>query len=484
MKMVIYDVIVLGGGPAGTTAALRARELGASVLLLERGDMGGVCTNDGCIPTRVLAKTARLVRDAEQFDAYGLSGARPTVDIARIMERVQEMIGRIHDKKQIVAHLESAGVTVHDNAGEAKFMDSETVSLPSGVTFQGKAFILCVGGHARRLPVPGGEHALTHSDLWSLRALPKSMAIVGAAATGCQLASIFSTFGSKVTLLDFADRVVAGEDIHTSAAMTRAFTDRGIEIVTSAKVESLFKDETGLRLGYSVLNETRTLDVETVVVAAGWPGNIETLNLAAAGIKTDRGYIRVDESLRTTAPNIYAAGDITGRMMLVQSAGDEARAAAENAVLGRHQRPPHAVVPHGSFTDPEYASVGVTEARAREEYDCVVAIVPYAELDRAVVDSHTEGFFKLIVHRDTRHVLGAHVVGEQAVEIVQLVAAAMASETRVEQIAELELAYPTYTGIVGLAARQISRQLGIVALSDEWRAQQSPRSAEWEHGRE
>ncbi|BDI32834.1 dihydrolipoyl dehydrogenase [Capsulimonas corticalis] len=482
--MTIYDVVVLGGGPAGTTAALRARELGASVALLERGEMGGVCTNDGCIPTRVLAKAARLVRDADQFDAYGLSGARPTVDLARVMARVQQMIGRIHEKKQIVSHLESAGVLVRANAGEARFVDAASVILPTGETFQGKTFILCIGGHARRLPIPGGEYALTHSDLWSLRALPRSMAVVGGAATGCQIASIFAAFGSHVTLLDFADRIVVGEDIHTSQALTRAFSQHGIDIVTSAEVQTLQKNEDGMHLGYSVAGELRTLDVETVVVAAGWPGNVDTLNLEAAGIETARGYISVDESLRTTAPNIYAAGDITGRMMLVQSAGDEARVAAENAVLGRNRRQPHTVVPHGSFTDPEYASVGLTEAAARNAHECAVALVPYADLDRAIVDGYRDGFFKLIVERETRQILGAHVVGEQAVEIVQLVAAAMTGGTRVEQLAELELAYPTYTGIVGLAARQISRELGVVPLSDEWRAQQAPRSSEWERSPE
>jgi dihydrolipoamide dehydrogenase len=196
--------------------------------------------------------------------------------------------------------------------------------------------------------------------------------------------------------------------------------------------------------------------------------------------------VAVDDTLRTSAPHIFAAGDITGRMMLVQSASDEARTAAENAVRGAGRRDAHAIVPHGGFTDPEYGSVGLTEeaARAQEEkeesHGVAAAVVPYADLDRAVIDGRTEGFCKLIVSRASRQILGAHVVGEQALEVIQIVAAGMAAGMRVEQLAELEIAYPTFAGIVGLAARQISRELGVIPVSPQWRALHPPRAAEWE----
>jgi pyruvate/2-oxoglutarate dehydrogenase complex dihydrolipoamide dehydrogenase (E3) component len=189
----------------------------------------------------------------------------------------------------------------------------------------------------------------------------------------------------------------------------------------------------------------------------------------------------VDEYLRTSTSHIFAAGDITGRMMLVQSAGYEARIAAENAVLGVGQPYTHKIVPHGGFTDPEYGSVGLTEERARVlEPDCVVASVPYSALDRAVIDDHPEGFCKLIVSQESHRILGAHVIGEQALEIVQLVGAGMAADMWVEHLAELELAYPTYTAIIGLVARKIVRQLGVMPLSPQWRSLDKPFAAEWE----
>jgi dihydrolipoamide dehydrogenase len=223
------------------------------------------------------------------------------------------------------------------------------------------------------------------------------------------------------------------------------------------------------------------LEVEAVMVAAGWPGNADSLNLGAAGVASERGYVIVDDFLQTSAPHIFAAGDINGRMMLVQSASYEARIAAENAVLGVGQPNRHQIVPHGGFTDPEYASVGLTEAQARAAgTGYLVAVIPYADLDRAVIDDRTAGFCKLIVSPETHRILGAHIVGEQALEAIQLIATGMAADMWVEQLAELELAYPTYTAIVGLAARRLVHDLGVMPLAPQWRTLGQGHVADWE----
>jgi pyruvate/2-oxoglutarate dehydrogenase complex dihydrolipoamide dehydrogenase (E3) component len=480
----MFEVVVVGGGPAGVTAALRARELGAEVALVERANMGGTCTNDGCVPTRVLAKAARLVRDAEQFDQYGLEGEAPKVDFLRLLERAQDVVYAAHEKKQLLGQLEAADVRVFDRAGDARFLDSHTLVLGDGRSVQGEKFILCVGGHARRIPLPGSEHALTHSDVWTMKGLPRSVAVVGGAATGCQLASVFASFGSRVRLLEVAPRILAAEDEDVSEGMAETLGRRGIEIVTGiGGVERIEKENGHLRLFYAENGEARTLDAETIVLAVGWPGNVEGLNLEAAGVETRRGgYVLVDDALRTSAPHIFAAGDITGRMMLVQSATNEGNLAAEQAVLGGEHGYRHTIVPHGGFTDPEYASVGLTENRVRSEgLDYAAAVVPYAELDRGVVDGHTEGVCKLLVDRASRRILGAHIVGEQAVEVVQIVATAMRAGMPVEQLADVEFAYPTFTAIVGIAARRILRELGLVAVSPRWGIPERTLGAEWEH---
>lgn len=476
-----YEVVVVGGGPSGVTAALRARELGARAALVERGNMGGTCTNDGCVPTRVLARAARLARDAEQYADYGLAGEPPEVDFARLIERTQHVVYSIQEKKQLLGQLEAADVHVFDSAGDARFSGRHTLALANGERLEGEKFILCAGGHPRRLPFPGAEHALTHSDVWSMKKLPRTVAIVGAAATGCQLASVFAAFGARVWLLEVAPRILGLEDEMVSDGVAGAFERRGIEVLTGiGGVERIEKADDGLRLTYPRGGETHALDVETVVLAVGWPGNVEGLNLEAAGVESGRGYVRVDDSLRTSAPHVFAAGDITGRMMLVQSATYEGNLAAEKAVLGGSRGYRHEIVPHGGFTDPEYASVGLTEERAREEYDCVASAVRYADLDRGVIDGHPEGFCKLVVDRSSRRVLGAHIVGEQAVEVVQIAATAMRAGMPVEQLADVEFAYPTFTAIVGLTARRTLRDLGLVATSPEWGLPERTAGVEWE----
>jgi pyruvate/2-oxoglutarate dehydrogenase complex dihydrolipoamide dehydrogenase (E3) component len=319
--------------------------------------------------------------------------------------------------------------------------------------------------------------------VWTMGDLPRSVAVVGAAATGCQLASVFAAFGARISLLEVAPRILGAEDAALSEGVAEAFGRRGIEIFTG--IDGVIRiEETldGRRVVYSRSGEARALEVGAVVFAAGWPGNADSLNLSAAGVEVGRGgYVRVDDALRTSAPHVFAAGDLTGRMMLVQSATHEAEVATENAVLDGRRTLRHAVVPHGGFTDPEYGSVGLTEEEARREHDCAVAVVPYTDLDRGIIDARPEGSCKLIVSRETRRVLGAHIVGEQAVEVVQIAATAMRAGMQVEQLADLELAYPTFTAAVGLAARRITRALGFIPLARAERdGNEQLRAAEWE----
>jgi dihydrolipoamide dehydrogenase len=478
-----FDVIVIGGGPAGVTAALRASQLGASVALVEQGRLGGTCTNDGCVPTRVLAKAARLLRDSDQFAAYGLTGAAPELDFAQLLSRTQQVVYQVHEKKQLIKHLEESAVQVYTETGPARFIDPHTIAFGDGddMRLKGAYFILCVGGRPRRLDFPGADHALTHTDVWSLEKQPRSVAIIGAAATGCQLASIFLSFETQVTLLDIAPQILPAEDTHVSTALAAAFKRRGADLVLGITgVEQISREGSAFTLTYQQGGNSHKLTVEAIIMAAGWPGAIQGLNLEAAGVFSDGNFISVDVQLRTNVPHILAAGDITGDMMLVQSASYEARIAAENAVAGGHSAFKERIIPHGGFTDPEYGSVGLTEAEAREYYDIAVAVVPYAQLDRAVIDGREDGFCKLIASRSTRRILGAHVVGEQALEVVQILAAGMAAKIRCEELAEIELAYPTYTAIVGMAARKLLGGLNENPDAIQWGALGQLPEAEWE----
>ncbi len=461
-------VLVVGGGPAGTTAALQARELGAEVTLVEARKLGGTSLNEGPGPIRTLARTARLLRDARSWGQFGLRGPPPTIDLAAALDSTRRVGDHAREHKRIADAVRRQGIDLVEGAGPATFVDPHSVRTVDGRTFDGEAVIVAVGGHAGRLPIPGAEHALTYDGLRQLTALPSSAAVIGGADTGCQLASILGDFGVATTLVEASSRLVPNADADVSVALTESFRARGITVLTSTRVERLERTGSGIAVHHRSGTEPHRLDADVVFFAVGWPGNATALGAEGVGLITERGYLRVGADLRSNLPHVFAAGDVNGISMLVPSARHEGRLAAENAVLGTNRRFDHEIVPTGSFTDPEYGSVGLTEAVARERYDCAVATVRYDDLVRPVVDASSGGFCKLIVERRRRSVVGAHVVGDYAAEVIQMVAACMAANMRIEQIAELHPAFPTFTEAVGMAAIKLVRQLGIASWAVTW----------------
>ena len=421
------DVIIIGAGPAGVFAARRAAELGAKTTLITRDEFGGMAATDGPVPVRTLAHAARLIREARQLGQYGIAVSEPMLDYPRLLSRVREVVTDVRTLSLRREDMDRLGVTVHEKAGAAGFVDPHTIETESELRLQADKIILCAGGMSRRLSVPGFELTATHSDAWSATAVPPSMLVIGGGATGVQLASIFNAFGSKVQLFQAGPRILPTEDEDVSAAVAAAFRTAGIVVREGFGAIELFeKTPSGVRMVFSKEDTRDIAEAAVAFVAVGWVADSAGLNLSRAGVETDvRGYVRVDSSLRTSAPHVYAAGDITGRLMLVPQAIEGGLVAATNAVRGATTTPVDLVSPIGSFTDPEYAQVGLTEAKARETHDAVVAVVRFDETTRTIIDGRTAGFCKLIADRATRAILGCHVVGERAVEIVQVVAVAM-----------------------------------------------------------
>jgi len=456
------DVIVIGAGPAGVLAALRAAELGARTALITRGEFGGMAANDGPVPVRTLAQAARLMRGARRLDRFGISSGEPVLDYSRLLERVRNVVSDVRNNSALRQHAERLHVALHERVGTARFVDERTIETESGLRIRAERIILCAGGTSRRLAVPGAELTATHSDAWSLTHVPKSMLVIGAGMTGAQVASIFQAFGSRVTLFQAAARILPSEDEEVSAAVAAAFRESGMVVHESCgTIESFERQTGGVRMTFSKSGARHFADAELAVVAVGWAADTSGLNLPAAGVATNaRGYVGVDDYLRTSTPNIYAAGDITGRWMLVPQAVQDGWVAATNAVRGPSIPLEESVCPTGGFTEPEYARVGPTEAQARATQDVVVAHVRFDESTRTIIDDRTAGFCKLIVERETRAILGCHVVGDRAVEIVQVVAIAMVSGLRVDELARVPLSFPTYTGILVRAAYRVLEQLG------------------------
>lgn len=381
------------------------------------------------------------------------------MDLAAALANADRVAGYAHEQRRLAEVMRGQGIDLVEEAGPARFVDPHTVRIPDGRAFAGDAVVVVVGGQAGRLPIPGAELALTYEDVRGLTALPASVAVVGGADTGCQLASILADFGAQVTLVEASPRLVPNADRDVSATLAEAFRRRGIGVLTATLVERLGRTPAGVAVQYRSGGEQGRLEVAAVFFAVGWPGNADALGADAVGITTSRGYVQVGADLRSSLPHILAAGDVNGISMLVPSARHEGRIAAENAVLGTRRQFSHEIVPTGSFTDPEYGSVGLTEAQARERYHCAVAVVRYDDLLRPVIDARPEGFCKLIVERRRRDLLGAHVVGEYSAEVIQMAAACMAANLLVEQVAELQPAFPTFTEAVGMAALNIVASL-------------------------
>ena len=448
------DVLVVGAGPAGVVASLRAARLGAKTALITRDEFGGMAANDGPVPVRTLAQAARLIREAKQLPRYGIAAGEPSLDYVRLLARVEEVTEDVRAHSLLRDDLDAAGVAIHEQAGSAQFIDPHTVESENAPRYQADKVIICTGGTSRRLPVPGLDLTATHSDAWHLSAPPASLLVIGAGATGVQLASIFNAFGSHVHLVEVAPRILMSEDEDVSKAVSAALAASGVQIVDDAgTIDRFERSPSGVRLIHSADGTTDSVDATIAVLAVGWVAATAELNLDGAGVRLDRrGYVQVDSELRTTAPHIFAAGDVTGRALVVHEAVREGLLAGSNAVLGTRTPLPAQVSPIGSFTDPEYASVGATEEAARTGHDVTVATVRFDSLPRPIIDGRETGFCKLIADRQTHRILGCHIVGERAVELAQLAATAMAAEMPVEQLALVPYSFPTYANALGRAA--------------------------------
>jgi dihydrolipoamide dehydrogenase len=450
-----FEVVVIGAGPAGAFAALRAADLGARTAIVSSGAFGGMAAHDGPVPVRTLAHAARLMREARQLGEYGITGCEPVLDYGRLLMRVEKSVGDVARNSSLRPQVEAAGVTISENVGFARFIDHHLIALPDGRRLSAEKTIICTGGVSRRVPIPGFDLTATHSDAWSLQSPPESAIVVGAGATGLQVASVFNAFGTRIDLFESKDRILAAEDEDFAAAVADGFRARGITIHTGYGTIDRFEPAPGgTAMHYSKDGRAFVAEAALVVAALGWVAQTEGLDLSAAGVEPDaRGFVKVDDSLRTTAPNVYAAGDVTGRMMLAPQAIHQGFIAATNA-LSDNPVPAsnNEVAPIGSFTDPEYAQVGLTETQARETHDVIAAVVRFDTATRAIIDGRSEGFCKLLADRSSGKVLGCHVVGERAIDIVQVAAVAMAARMRLDEFARIPLAFPTYAGILGRAA--------------------------------
>jgi pyruvate/2-oxoglutarate dehydrogenase complex dihydrolipoamide dehydrogenase (E3) component len=454
-----FDVVVIGAGPAGTAAALRAADLGARTALVTRGAFGGMAANEGPIPVRTLAHAARLLREARQLPRYGITVGAPAIDYGKLIARANDVVVEARAHSTLLKQTIEAGVALFEQAGTASFADSHTITSEHASALRGAKMVLCSGGVSRALTVPGAELTVTPPAAFSLTEVPKSLIVIGAGATGVQVASIFNALGSRITLLQAAARIIPTEDADVSREVARAFREDGITVIESfGTIERFEKSAGGVKTFVRDGQNDACFEAEFAVCAIGWIADTETLNLSAAGVRTNaRGFIEADAFLRTSASHVYAAGDVIGRAMLVPQAVRDGFIAGNNAAGTEPTAVPTSVEPIGSFTDPEYAKVGLTEDEARQSPEVLIARATYAETTRPVIDGRTRGFCKLVIDKRDAAILGCHIVGERAVEVAQMAAIAMNARMTVSDLAAIPLSFPTYANVLGRAALRAVR---------------------------
>jgi dihydrolipoamide dehydrogenase len=455
-----YDFVVIGGGEAGIAAALRATELGARVCIVNReAELGGGCVRTGTLPSKILSNAAHFLEHLKQGKRYGV----PVVENAKADYKT--ILDSRH--KTTLCELGVLATLLRKNAvailtGVASFRDPRSLEVrqPDGTVAVLDAPRILIASGSRPTALPGlpfdGRTVISADDLTLIDAVPPRLLIVGAGVIGCEMAFIFRSLGSEVAVVEKAPRALLGQDHDAADLIVREFKKRGIRLVLGAGLERVEPAaEAGGPVGgiRAVLDNGDAVDTDKIMVGVGRRPNTETLDLAAAGLAAgSRGEIRVDDRMRTTVPGIYAAGDVLGRIMLSSVAVVEARVAAENA-MGRDAVMDYGCVPWGLYTDPEVGSVGLTEELARAgAYDYVAGACGYKDLVRSCLDANVTGFFKLIFDRASRRLIGAHVAGQDASEIIHFAALAVKTGATADEIAGLVYNHPTVSEGFGKAA--------------------------------
>jgi pyruvate/2-oxoglutarate dehydrogenase complex dihydrolipoamide dehydrogenase (E3) component len=443
-----YDLVVIGGGSAGLTAVTMAARLGARSLLVDRDSLGGDCLHYGCVPSKSLIASARMAHRMRHAEKYALQSVKPEVDLARIMgrvDRIRDQIGA-EDSPDAIRKL---GVDVA--LGGASFIDERTLKIDQSYPVTGNRILIATGSHAAALEIPGLAEAgfVDNVGLFGLQQLPARLAVIGGGPVGAEMGQAFSRLGSQVSIIQRGSRLLPEEDPEISAVLQKAFVDEGIELLLSATPVKVSCGDLCKRIEIEQQGKLRTLDCDEILVAVGRRPNIDSLNLSAAGIRTNSKGIVVDDSLRTNKPHIFAVGDCNGGPQFTHWAEYEARIATRNALYRGTGKRSMRTLPWVTFADPEVARVGMTldEASSSGNYAGVHEHqFPYSQLDRAVCESDTRGLIKLVVDKSDK-VLGAHIIGAGAGEALTEWVLAMEHKIPLRKIGSAIHVYPTFSRV-------------------------------------
>jgi dihydrolipoamide dehydrogenase len=454
----IYDVAIIGGGPAGYTAAIRAAEYGLKVALIEQsGRLGGTCLHVGCIPTKALLFNAEIwdhLRHAADFGISFAEGgvAAPTLNWAAVLQRKDAIIAKHAKgldflmKKHKIARIEGTGrLTGPALNGVHTVEIANAADEASGI--KAKNVILATGSEAKMLPgLEPGSRILTNIEILAIEQVPRSLIVIGAGAVGMEFSSLFRTFGSEVTIVEFLPRVVPVEDEEISKELTRLFKKRGIDVNTGARVEKVEETETGVRVTFTDANGRQQVkEAEKVLVAVGRAGRTGDIGIEKTRIELERGLVKVNEAQETAEPGVFAIGDIVSGLPQLAHVGSMAGLVAAAKIAGKPFRPIcRDRIPGCTYTEPQIGSVGLTETQAKENgYEVKVGKFPFAGNSKATILGSHDGFVKVVADTKSGQILGIHILGPQATELIAEAVAVLELGGTVEQLMFTIHAHPT-----------------------------------------
>ena len=445
MASTLFDLIVLGAGPGGYVAAIRASQLGLNVAVVEREHLGGICLNWGCIPTKAMLRSAEVYHLAERAKEFGLSAEKISFDLNKIVERSRKISVQLN---QGVGHLlKKNKVTVF--SGEAKLLDRSNVSIDSDGKYEkitGKNIVLATGARARELPgmEADGDLVWTYKHALTPSRMPKKLLVIGSGAIGVEFASFYNTFGANTTIVEVLDRILPVEDEEVSSLAAEQFAKQGMTIKTGAKVQKLEKKKNQVVASIDCNGVTEVLEFDTVISAVGIIGNIEGLGLEEVGVETKTNHVVTDEYCETTTSGIYAIGDLTGAPWLAHKASHEGVLVAEK-IAGQSVKPINPIaIPGCTYSYPQIASVGLTEAQAQKAgYKINVGKFPFIGNGKAIALGEKEGFIKTIFDTSSGELLGAHMIGAEVTELIQGYVIGQALETTEDDLIHAVFPHPT-----------------------------------------
>jgi dihydrolipoamide dehydrogenase len=446
-----YDIVVIGGGVGGYSAALRAAGAGVSVALIEKHLIGGTCLNVGCIPTKALLESCKLLRSCRRAADLGVRVREAIPEPQAIVERSQSVVGLM--RKGVEDLLERRGVTVI--RGQAELLGPTRVGVASGgdaATLETGSVIVATGSSWVQLPAVhiDGRRIITSDHALRLDDVSSSLVIIGGGAVGCEFAEIYSALGAEVTIVEMMDQLLPGEDSELARRLEASIKRKGIKVMTGSRVAAITASGAQLEVG---IEDGRGLVADRVLVAVGRKPNTEGLGLERAGVETTGRGIRTDDGMRTNASGVFAVGDVTGDYLLAHVATAQGIVAAENA-CGGHAKVDYSAVPRCVYTDPEYAAVGMTEAQASDAgLRTAVQKVRLGRIGRALTMGETFGLAKLVVDRDSERVLGFQAVAPHASEFLSEISLAITKGLRPDDIARVIHPHPTLSEIVWEAAQ-------------------------------